>query len=63
MQSEIKSHIISFVCHLDDPRQAPEHKALERNWIDETGAPTRDGIQLVVALWDQLGTRSCLRHV
>ncbi len=62
MLSEIKSEIIAFVCHLDDPRLEPERKAMTRNWIDATGSPTRDGIQLATALRDQLGTRSCLRN-
>lgn len=63
MQSEIKSQIMSFARHLDDPKLDAERKAMDRNWIDETGSPTLDGIRLAVALWDQLGTRSCLRGV
>ncbi len=63
MQSEIKSQIISFACHLDDPSLDPERKAMDRNWIDDSGAPTLDGIHLAVALWDQSGTRSCLRNL
>ena len=63
MQFEIKSQIISFAGHLDDPGLDPEHKAKDRNWIDASGVPTHDGIQLAVALWDQLGTRSCLRNL
>lgn len=63
MQSEIRSQILSFACHLDDPKVDPEQKAVERHWIDETGAPTQDGVFLSVALWDQLGTRTTYRHV
>lgn len=63
MQSEINSQIVSFACHLDDPRLDGERKAMDRNWIDETGSPTLDGIRLAVALWDQSGTRSCFRGV
>lgn len=63
MQSEIKSQIIWFARHLDDPKLDAERKARERKWIDDTGSPTPDGVYLAVALWDQLGTRSCFRGV
>ena len=63
MQSDIKAQIVSFAGHLDDPRTDPEKKAMARSWIDATGAPTREGIRLAVALWDQLGTRSTFRFM
>lgn len=63
MTSDIKAQIVSFACHLDDPGQDPEQKARDRHWIDDAGSPTRDGVQLAIALWEQFGTRSTFRLV
>lgn len=63
MQPEIKTQILSFVCHLDDPATDPMQKAVARQWLDGAGRPTPDGITLAQALWDQLGTRSCFRQL
>ena len=60
---EITSQILSFVCHLDDPRADPMKKAVDRRWLDGAGRPTPDGIRLAEALWDQIGTRSCFRQL
>ncbi len=63
MHPEITSQILSFARHLDDPRADPMQKAMERRWLDAAGQPTADGMSLAQALHDQIGTRSCFRHL
>jgi hypothetical protein len=54
-----KLRILSFASHLG-PRD-PETAARGRNWIDETGRPTEEGLGLVRALAEQQATRSVFR--
>ncbi len=60
--ADIAATIIAFAAHLEDPRTDPLIKAVDRSWLDASGAPTTDGIALVSALSDQSGTRTTLRN-
>jgi hypothetical protein len=39
----------------------PEVFARQRCWLDERGAPTKEGLEMLRALSDQQGTRSVFR--
>lgn len=60
---DVKATILAFAAHLEGPMTDPMTKALQRDWLDQTGAPTADGIALVSALTDQDGTRTVFRNI
>ncbi len=59
---DVAATIIAFATHLGDPLTDPLIKAVERSWLDSSGAPTMDGVALVSALSDQAGTRTTFRN-
>lgn len=61
MSTETTAQIVAFANHIGNPNKDPMQKAMDRRWIDETGAPTPEGNDLATALLHQIGTRSCFR--
>jgi len=59
-----KAIVISFASQLADARDqaTPEDTARSRGWIDDTGAVTAAGRELVASLSDQDQTRSAFRN-
>ena len=43
--------------------EAATRAALERRWLDASGAPTREGLELVAAVSSQADTRSAFRNL
>ena len=54
MQRDAAARIIRFLrqMHAGDDEAALRRKAIEQCWLDETGAPTKDGERLVRAFDD-----------
>lgn len=55
--------MIAFAADLEDPLAGPLSKAVDRNWLDASGASTTGGVALADALSDQDSTRTMFRDV
>ncbi|MEL6960703.1 MAG: hypothetical protein AAGL89_17325 [Pseudomonadota bacterium] len=61
MSVNVTAKIVAFAAHVGNPNRDPVEKACNRGWLDASAAPTQDGMALVSALDEQLGTRSTFR--
>jgi len=57
------SRILAFARQVGEPLSDPATVARARNWLDEAGRITGDGLALLRSLTDQEGTRTVFRIV
>lgn len=55
------ARILAFATQVGAPDTPPEDTARTRGWLDDTGALTDEGRDLLKSLDDQSGTRSVFR--
>ena len=60
-EQDTKATILSFAAHIGGAGAPPEDVARRRNWLDEAGRTTADGLALLDALGDQSKTRTAFR--
>jgi hypothetical protein len=61
--SDDLSRILAFARQVGEPAADPGTVARARNWLDEAGRITADGLALLRSLADQEGTRTVFRIV
>ena len=57
------SKLLAFARQVGEPLADPASVARARNWLDDAGRITVDGMALLRSLTDQEGTRSVFRIV
>jgi hypothetical protein len=63
MTADDTSKILAFARQVGEPQADPASVARARNWLDEAGRITADGLALLRSLTDQEGTRTVFRIV